>query len=317
MPIPPKFDQHSLICAIKDLAVELQKTPSYDDFRAKHGETGVARVFFGSWTGAIQAAGLKPLKAKKINNDIFKRDIEKHLEEYVPRSVIERKPYPTLATISDIHWPFANSRVVNRFLEFVGDTKPEWVILNGDAWDMYSLSKYPRSHNLFTPRDEENLSRQFNVEFWQAVRKASPRSKCRQMMGNHDIRAMKRVIEEFPEAEDWIKERLSRMFTFEGVETIFDPRQELFITEDVIVFHGYRTQLGSHRDYTLLNCINGHTHRGGAVFRRIRGQTLWELNSGVAGDPESKGLSYTPQKITEWTPGFGVLDPLGPRFVPV
>ena len=93
-------------------------------------------------------------------------------------------------------------------------------------------------------------------------------------------------------------------------------RTEELIIGDIAVFHGYRSQLGAHRDYTLMNCINGHTHKGGAVFRQIRGSVIWELNSGLAGDPEAKGLTYRPQKITDWTPGFGEVDKKGPRFIP-
>jgi hypothetical protein len=44
---------------------------------------------------------------------------------------------------------------------------------------------------------------------------------------------------------------------------------------------------------------------------------LFELNSGLAGDPEAKGLTYTPQKITVWTPGFGAINKYGPQFVSV
>ncbi len=134
-------------------------------------------------------------------------------------------------------------------------------------------------------------------------------------MGNHDVRPLKRIMEAYPEAEDWVTEMMKKAFSFDGVETVMDQRQE-FKIGNILIFHGYRSKLGEHRDYTHSNTINGHTHRGGVVFRNIGGQCLWELNSGLAGDPESKGLSYTSQKITDWTPGFGAVDKLGPRFIP-
>jgi hypothetical protein len=137
------------------------------------------------------------------------------------------------------------------------------------------------------------------------------------MLGNHDIRPMKRVLETYPEAEDWIKEKLKALFSYEGVKTVFDPREELFLTSQIIVFHGYRTKLGDHRDYTLFSTCNGHSHVGGVVFRKVRGVILFELNSGFAGDPEAKGLTYTPQRITNWTSGFAVINKYGPQFVPI
>jgi hypothetical protein len=88
-----------------------------------------------------------------------------------------------------------------------------------------------------------------------------------------------------------------------------------YFIEDIAFHHGYRSQLGSHRDYMHMNFVGGHTHRGGVVFRNIKNETLWELNCGLAGDPTSKGLSYTSQKMNDWTLGFGAIDEYGPRFI--
>lgn len=181
----------------------------------------------------------------------------------------------------------------------------------------YSHSKYPRSHNEFTPREEERLARERNEKFWKDVQAASPGSKCVQMMGNHCIRPLKRVLEVYPAAEDWIEQYLKNLFTFDGVKTVFDPREELFLRDDIIVLHGYRSKLGQHRDFALMSCFTGHTHRGGVVWRSLAdGRQIFECNSGVAGDPESKGLTYTAQKIHDWTPGFAIMCELGPMFVP-
>lgn len=279
------------------------------------------RAAFGNFSALLQAAGLETYDERRgknrIDSSIFERDIEKHLEDYKPREAMPDRPWPSMAVISDIHWPFESSRVIERFLIYVAQYQPEWIIVNGDAWDMFSHSKYPRSHNLFTPRDEQRLARERNEKFWKDVQERSPNSKCYQLLGNHDVRPMKRILESYPEAEDWIAEKMKQLFTFSNVTTIHDPREELMVREDIAVFHGYRSQLGAHRDFTLLNCINGHTHKGGVVFRRIRGATLFEGNSGMAGDPEAKGLTYIPQKIVDWTPGFLVCDEWGPRFIPV
>lgn len=262
-----------------------------------------------------QAAGLDTYKsAPKINNTIFETPIEKHLEKFAPRPVPFKDPYPDLASISDIHWPFVKQPVVDRFHEYNGDVKPRYIILDGDAHDMYSHAKFPRTHNLFTPREEQAMARKMNEDFWIEIKKRNPNAECVQMLGNHDLRALKRILEAYPEAEDWISEKMKELFTFPGVKTVFDPREE-FIIGNIAIFHGYRSQLGSHRDYTLLNVITGHTHRGGVVFRKIRNETLWELNCGYAGDPEAKGLTYTPQRITEWTHGFGIVNKYGPQFI--
>lgn len=311
------MDEHELILAVKQLAQELGQTPTCGQFRThvKNGRTHLENSNLRTYTNLLEAAGLFPIhKMTRIDNSIFERNIDKHLESYVPREIPPRAPYPTIAVISDIHWPFENKKVTDKFIEFVRENQPQYVFLNGDAWDFYSHSKFPRSHNIFTPKDEENSAREKNISFWQAIKKFSPKSKCTQMMGNHDIRPMRRVLEVYPEAEDWVKERMNKLFSFEGVETVMDPREERIIG-DICIFHGYRGKLGDHRDYTHYNCIVGHTHQPGVVFRRIRNQALWELNSGLAGDPEAKGLTYTPQKITNWVSSFGYVDQYGPRVI--
>jgi predicted phosphodiesterase len=311
------MDAHDLVAKLKELASELGRTPTRREFEVhvKGGTYQLAK--FGGYTPLVQAAGLEVNRAekpRKIDNTIFVRDIEKQIEDFTPRPLIQ-KPWPKIASISDIHWPFSSKRVLDSFLAFIEKQQPEYVFINGDAWDMFAHSKYPRSHNVYTPREEQNLARRQNEEFWAEVKKRCPAAQCVQMMGNHDIRPLKRILESYPEAEDWIVEKLKQLFTFEGVQTVMDPREE-FMIGDIAIFHGYRTGLGAHRDYTHFNCINGHTHKGGTVFKPIRGAQIWELNSGVAGDPESKGLTYTPQRITDWTPGFGFVDELGPRFIP-
>lgn len=314
-----KKNSHELITGLRTLASELQRTPTRDEFfKSPHASDKSIRDVFGTYTALVQAAGLDPVKPRRnIDNSIFKRDLERHLETYEPRGIEGPKPFPTAAIISDIHFPFESKRVIDRFLEYVEKEKPQFVIINGDAFDHYSHSRYPRSHNIFTPREEERLAREKNETFWRDVQKRSPSSRCIQLLGNHCVRPLKQVLEHYPAAEDWVKEYLTKLMTFDGVETIMDPREEFHLTDEIIVFHGYRSKLGDHRDYTLKSCFTGHTHKGGVVWRSLaNGRQVFECNSGVAGDPESKGLSYTSQRIHDMTPGFAVLTAWGPMFVP-
>jgi predicted phosphodiesterase len=311
-----------MVSAVKDLAMELGRTPTRQEFedRTVGGNYRLRKI--GGYSVLMQAAGLDPTPAggqpkKKITNAVFDRKIEDVLDNYKPREIPPKQPWPRIAVISDIHWPFHNQKVIDAFLAFISENAPEYVIINGDAWDMYAHSKYPRSLMGFSPREEQDLSRKANEEFWIEVKRRAPKAKCIQMLGNHDIRPLKRVLEAYPAAEDWVDQMLRQLFTFDGVQTIYDSREEMMLPGNIMVHHGYRSKLGDHRDYAHCNAIIGHTHLGGSVFRQIRGQVLWELNSGVAGDPEAKQLSYSPQKITHWTPGFGWVDEHGPRFIPV
>jgi len=305
---------------IQDLmrvAQELGRVPTRDEY-LKHGRFNKHQINaeFSSFTVAKQAAGLADEKPRKIDKTVFQRPIQDHFGEYKPEAFIPRGPYPNAAILSDTHWPFHMQRVVDLFIEYVADVKPEWVILNGDARDRYAHAKFPRSHNIFKPEEEEALSKSQNLAFWEAIKKVSPRSRCVQTLGNHDIRPLKQSLGQYPEAYTWIEKGLRESYEAPGVEIIYDHRQELFLADDLAVFHGYKTQLGSHRDFTMMNVVTGHSHLGGVSYRQIKGKVLWELNCGYAGDPAAKGLTYTGQKITNWTHGFGAIDKRGPRFIP-
>lgn len=314
---------HELVGALKDLAVQLGRTPTKSEFCSAVVGADYRLKRLGGFTVLLKAAGLDTYEDRRskgkvrISGKVFERDIETHLENYEPRERKTKHEWPKIAVISDIHWPFHSQKVIDAFIAHVKKYQPEFVIINGDAWDQYSHSKYPRSHMVFNAKEEQQLSRKANEQFWKDVQAAAPKAKCYQLLGNHDVRPLRRVLESYPEAEHWIEKMMQELFTFDGVTTIHDSRQELMLPGDIAVHHGYRSKLGEARDFSRYNSIVGHTHVGGSVFRQIRGEVLWELNSGVAGDPESKGLTYTPQRITNWTPGFGWVDQHGPRFIPV
>jgi predicted phosphodiesterase len=313
-------DQHTIISAVIELAQELGRTPTRQEFENKirGGKYQLGKLFGGQFAVLLQAAGLEPSENSrvKITNDIFKRDIAKHLESYEPRPVISGEKYQRVLFVPDTHFPFAHMPTLEKIYRFIEKEKPEVVVQVGDLYDAYSHAKFPRSHNVFTPRDEQAKARAMADEFWSEISRIVPLARKVQLCGNHDVRALKRILEVYPSAEDWIAEKLKELMSFEGVETIFDTRQELMLPGDVMVIHGYRGKIGEHRDHALYNAVCGHQHVGGAVFRQIRGRVLWELNCGLAGDPLSKGMSYTPQRITNWTLGFGWLDEHGPRFIP-
>jgi predicted phosphodiesterase len=308
-----KNEQHELILEVKDKAIELGRTPTRDEF----GRRSAVTRCFGTYAILLQAASLDQvfISKTKLSNSIFERNINDHIEELnQPKVTQPALPDGTKAVISDIHYPFHNQKVIDRFIEYVGDEKPEYVIIDGDAWDMYGQAKFPRSHNVFTPKQEEQMARHLNEEFWKRVQTVNANAKCYQMLGNHDVRPLKRVMEAVPTMEHWIEEYFQKIFTFDNVTTYFNAREELIIG-DTVIHHGYRSKLGDHRDDLLMNVIVGHTHLAGVVYRTQRNKVIWEMNCGLAGNPEAKGLTYTPQRMVKWTPAFGTVNKYGPQVV--
>jgi len=307
--------QQELINKLRELAIELGRTPYWHEITTIMSNSQIYKNF-GSYPIMIQAAGLEPApKAKRLTNEIFRVDIAEHIDNHQDNTIQKRKSYPKIACLGDLHEPFSHANLKQDFKLFVEKFKPEYIIQLGDAMDQYSWGKFPRSHNVFTPKQEEELARKNLEEFWSEMKKAAPKAKCIQLIGNHDARVLKRTLEVMPAMEHWIEKYFKDIYTFDNVHTVIDPREE-FILEDIAFHHGYRSRLGQHRDFMQMNFVGGHTHKGGVVYRNIKNQVLWELNCGLAGDPTSKGLSYTNQKMNDWTLGFAAIDEYGPRFIP-
>lgn len=319
------MDAHDLVSKVKELALELGRTPTAPEFEAViTGGRYKYTKLFGGFTPLLKAAGLdtyddrRSAKKQRITNDVFQRDIYAHLEQYEQREAskaIEGKYQRTLV-VGDLHAPFANLALLDKIYRFAEKHDPEVIVQIGDLYDFMSHGRFPRSHNLFTPRQEQEAGRAQADTMWKELRKAAPGARCVQLWGNHDVRPLKRILEVYPEAEDWIAQLITRLMQFEGVETLEDSREELMLPGEIMVHHGYRTRTGQHRDYAMLNAIVGHSHLGGVSYRQIRGKVLWELNAGLAGDQNAKGLTYTSQRINNWTPGWGWVDEYGPRFIP-
>lgn len=316
------MDEHDLVKLVKDLAIELGREPTRAEFTTRVAGADYALNKMGGFGVLLQAAGLKSYSQRragtKITSAVFERPIVKHLEEYERPSLPPSKPGVWRKTlfIGDVHAPFANLQCLQAIYEFAAKHQPEVIVQVGDLYDMYSHAKFPRSHNIFTPRDEQKAARAQAETMWSELKKAAPKADCFQLYGNHDVRVLKRVLESYPSAEDWVAQMLKEAMSFPGVTTLDDARSELMLEGNVMVHHGYLSQLGRHRDYALHNVVVGHSHTGGIVFKQIRDQILWELNCGYVGDQNAKGLTYTAQRTVPWTNGWGWLDEYGPRFIP-
>lgn len=220
----------------------------------------------------------------------------------------------------DIHFPFHHRVLLPIAIWFCVRMNPAYIIQIGDLMDWLSAGKFPRSYNIMTPKSEMDHARYYAELFWIALNEFVPKAEKYQLLGNHCLRPLKRMIEKNPESEMLLKDKLEELYTFDGVKTIFDVREELII-DDVWYHHGHYARLGAHCEYNLNNTVCGHSHRGGSHFFPMNGhgqKQIWELNAGYLADPHSPGLSYTMQKrATRWTHGFGVVDFDAPRFVPI
>jgi predicted phosphodiesterase len=285
---------HEIVQITKRLYDEYQRTPLALELYSAGASKHYVNKY--GYENILNMAGLTPLsksesmvaKKVKITNQIFERNIEDHLEQYTPKTSIKEYVFPKILCWPDSHYPFVNKEAEAKMIAFAIENQPDYIIQVGDLLDCYAASKFPRSQNIYTPKEEEKLGIEMAQNAWKKLREGCPSAKCYQLMGNHDVRMLKRTLESLPIAEHWIEKYFKELFTFEGVETIFDTREELEIA-GILFTHGF-LGAGSHKDYYLKNVIHGHDHKLYVQHRRIHGQNIFEMSCGFIGDVEAKAL---------------------------
>jgi predicted phosphodiesterase len=221
----------------------------------------------------------------------------------------------TTLCIGDSHFPFHNRKTVGAIISLCRKLKPQVIIQLGDLLDLYSYSRFARSQNIMTPAQEVKRGRKDAELMWKELRQASPKADCFQILGNHDARFAKQVLDKLPEAEHLLK-GVYELWKFDGVITSNSDRDEL-ILDGVCYQHGYR-KFGEHARSNGMSTVCGHLHRGGVQYSRLGNKTIWELNAGFCADENSIPMSYSKQRrFSQHTQGCGVIDEYGPRFIPL
>jgi UDP-2,3-diacylglucosamine pyrophosphatase LpxH len=222
----------------------------------------------------------------------------------------------SLVAIGDVHAPFHCATTLATIIKAIETVRPRFVVQMGDLYDQYAFSRYGKSLNLMTPADELAAGLDTARTFWAAVKKASPASRCYQLLGNHDERLRKKVAEKLPELVGLVD--TSSLFAFPGVESMKTDKEVLELTvqgERVALHHGYLSRAGDHVKKFHRSCITAHSHRPHVMVHRIHGKSLYDLNPGYVGNPEAPVFDYGTISEKGWTRAYGVIDSLGPRFV--
>lgn len=217
-----------------------------------------------------------------------------------------------ILVLGDIHFPYANERALKWAVSLVRELKPTRIVQIGDLYDQYSFSRFTR-RNLEMPEQELSRARDKAVLLWRTLTGSGAR--CYQILGNHDLRIIKRAQERLPEAQKLVQKSVLELYRFKGVITVEDDRDELKIG-NISFHHGYLSRLGDHMRLFGASTVVGHSHTGGVVFEQRNGEALWELNAGYLADETSEPLRYRPTKTSKWTLGVGFIDTNGPRFIP-
>jgi predicted phosphodiesterase len=287
-----------------DLANETGVVPKRDDF-CKLVSKHVINKIFGSFAEMIIAAGLG-----KTTKDpaIFTMDRIRSTGNIIEPRLYN---YPKILCIGDIHSPFQCDKSLQFIVELAAKIKPEYIVILGDEYDFFSMSKFPKQI-IITPQEEVDKARKVLTKFCSDLHISAPKAKKYMLRGNHSIRPIKRLIEAAPELLPFFE--FDKFFKFDNFETVLDTREVLEIS-GIAFTHGFMNH-GAHMKKLMKPVVHGHTHRGGIIFEKFMGKWLWELDAGYLGDPSTVAFNYTPIKEARWTRGVGLITEYGPHFIP-
>lgn len=214
--------------------------------------------------------------------------------------------------LSDAHFPYVNKEAIKKIIKLIKKERPTHVIQCGDLLDMYSFSRYEKDANLTTPESELQQGLTMATKMWADIRKAAPRAKCYQLIGNHEDRLTKTIARKAPELMSLCK-NITDLYKFPGVKVMNSSKENLEI-DGVIYCHGWYTKIGDHMKYFGKSVVHGHTHRAGIVYDQLGGDLLWEMDCGFLADKNALPLQYTQNSYSKWITSVGIIENRQPRL---
>jgi len=217
--------------------------------------------------------------------------------------------------ISDTHFPFIDKKALAKVIKLIKKEQPTHVIQAGDLLDLYSFSRYEKDANFTSPKGELKQGLAMASKMWATIRKACPKAKCFQLIGNHEDRLAKSISRDAPQLSG-LTATISSLYKFPGVKVLKSSKEHLEIG-GVIYTHGHYTKLGDHAKYYRKSCVHGHSHRVGIFYEQTVDGLIWEMDTGFLADPTALPLQYTQTKFSKWTQAVGIIENGMPRLVVV
>jgi hypothetical protein len=221
---------------------------------------------------------------------------------------------PLFIGAGDMHMPWHLRKAVAEIVKKTWERKPRYFVQIGDLKDCLGHSRWGHIPEM-TPEQEFKRAHELAVEFWRALREASPRTEFFYVVGNHEERLAKKIMNMAPDLNHMID--YDKLWTFKGINTV---RERELILEGRLFTHGGNcpSTPGAHARFYLMPTIIGHTHMGHCIGIRLHEKSVYELNLGFLGDRNAKCFEYQKsKKFSKYTVGYGLEDDDGPRFCPL
>ena len=219
----------------------------------------------------------------------------------------------TIFVASDAHyWPGEPSEAHKAFVRLIKKHKPDMVIMNGDAFDGASISRFSRVG--FATHEIPNVKQELEAvsDRLHEIEKVAGNAKLLFTMGNHDQRFESRLANVAPEFEGVHGFSLKEHF----------PRwlfcMSIMINKNLMIKHRYHN--GIHAAYNNplkagVSMVTGHLHRLQATIVSDYNGTRWGVDTGTLSDVEGDHMSYGEDNPKNHCSGFAVLTVVNGRLI--
>lgn len=183
-----------------------------------------------------------------------------------------------IVVASDFHVPFHDERAVQNLVDAVGERKPEYVIINGDLVDFYMLSKFSKGEGR-NPLEEINMAK----DILHTLHEASPTSKIVYIIGNHESRLEKYILDNAPAVASIVPDVFT-LFELDKYNAI--GAASITFNNNFVFKHGKllgaKSGLSAAKEMenSYMSGATGHTHRLALYRARKAGRKFVWLETG-------------------------------------
>ena len=214
---------------------------------------------------------------------------------------------------SDAHyWPDEISTAHKAFVKLVKKHKPDIIVMNGDAFDGASISRYPKAgyETFKMPSVKEEL--EAVSDRLGEIEKVAGNAKLVFSMGNHDQRFEAKLANQAPEFQGVPGFSLKEHF----------PRwlfcMSMFVNKNLMIKHRYAN--GLHATYNNamkagVSMATGHLHRLQATIVSDYNGSRWGIDTGTLCDTDGDQMAYGEDNPSNHCSGFAVLTIVDGRLI--
>lgn len=210
----------------------------------------------------------------------------------------------TFVSISDIHYPFEDKVAVSLVTAFLKDFHPDTLILNGDMYDMPSISKYAmrRTELLKTPTIQSQLD-YGNGEVSKLIDAASAKDN-KFCLGNHEDRWELYLGTEAKALASLRCLEFDKVFNLDGIDWK-KYGSGFWLNSRLFIHHGTRINVNyteNERQEAGASTITGHKHQQRVTYFQDRSRIYKNIGQGCLCELDVPYLRTPPN----WTQGFVV-----------